>query len=153
MTLQRLGATIRTGIEQNIIKDIENLKNSLVRMYENSFGYDLEELRRRLKKMKKMKNVVSAVIAGVDQRRATGAADAQHRGVAVQVGVGGALLRGAAAARRLATHRARVRHGLLYEHGYQRKTQRQALLLLHHPPAAGHQEAARTRPALAHLDG
>lgn len=59
MTLQRLGATIRTGIEQNIIKDIENLKNSLIRMYENSFGYDLEELRKRLKKMKKMKNVLT----------------------------------------------------------------------------------------------
>ena len=57
MTLYKITSKIKTGIEQNIIKDIENLKNTLIKLYEASYGYDLELLRSRLKKMKSMKTV------------------------------------------------------------------------------------------------
>jgi len=46
-----------TGIEQNIIKDIDKLKNTLIRLYESNYSYDLGILRSRLKKMKAMKTV------------------------------------------------------------------------------------------------
>ena len=57
MTLHKITSNIRTGIQQNIIKDIDTLKNNLLRVYEQIYGYDLNSLRNRLKKLKSMKAV------------------------------------------------------------------------------------------------
>lgn len=57
MSLYKVTANLKTGIEQNITLDRNQLQDSLLRMYESTYGYDLDTLRTRLKPMRPMKIV------------------------------------------------------------------------------------------------
>lgn len=57
MNLFNIANKFKTGVQMHIFKDIDYLKNSLMKIYENIYGYDLDFIRHRLKRLKPMKTV------------------------------------------------------------------------------------------------
>lgn len=57
MSLFSIANKLKTGLQTNIFKDTDLLKNSLMKIYENIYGYDFDVIRYRLKRLKPMKTV------------------------------------------------------------------------------------------------
>lgn len=58
MNLFKIAKSFKAGVQQNIFKDNEVLKQTLIKTYESIYGYDLDSLRKRLKKLKPMRTVI-----------------------------------------------------------------------------------------------
>jgi hypothetical protein len=58
MSLFKIANKFNAGVQRNIFKDIDYLKSSLMRVYDTSYGYNLDVLRSRLKKLKHMRTVI-----------------------------------------------------------------------------------------------
>ena len=78
MNLFNISNNFKMGVQMNIFKDIDYLKSSLMKTYENIYGYDLDVIRRRLKKLKQMKTV-GLSDTGIDIRREACATNTEYR--------------------------------------------------------------------------